>query len=158
MGQDSHGKNLEERERLGAEGSTASVHRLPYMAAVHRRVGELKPALELARDAVEQTRAAGLARVGLPAELELARVLLELEGPSSDAFIEARASATALIAKTGARAFEPFVNELDAECARRLDDTAAQHQQLLEAQRKFIEMGAGGHAKRIAQELEALSE
>ncbi len=129
---------------------------MPYVAALHRRLGDLPRALELARGAVEQQRAGGFARVGLPAELELARVLLELEGPSSDAFAEARASAAALIEKTGARAFEPFLNELDAESARRLDDADTQHQQLVEAQRKFIEMGASGHAKRLAQELEGL--
>jgi hypothetical protein len=102
--------------------------------------------------------AGGQALYRLPAELELARVLLELEGPSSEAFTQARASAAALIEKTGARAYEPLLNELDAERARLLGDTDTdtQHQQLREAQRKFSEMGATGHAKRVARELEVL--
>jgi class 3 adenylate cyclase len=69
---------------------------------------------------------------------------------------QARASAVALVEKTGARAHEPFVHELDAECARRRGDSATQQQQLREAQRLFDEMGATGHAARLARELEGL--
>ena len=92
---------------------------------------------------------------GLRVELEFAHVFLELEGPNSENFSQACASAAALIEKTGARAYEPFLNELDADCARRLGDTATQAQQLREAPRKFSEMGATGHAERVARELDS---
>ncbi len=141
---------------LGLAGSENALSFVPYVAEAHRRAGELARALELARDCVERMSAGGQALYRLPAELELARVLLDLEGPSSEAFTQARASAAALIEKTGARAYEPLLNEVDAERARLLGDTDTQHQQLREAQRKFSEMGATGHAKRVARELEVL--
>jgi hypothetical protein len=107
---------------FGLEESAITLQALPWMAGLQRRLGELERALELARAAVEQTRAGGHRLYGVPAELELARVLLELEGPSSQAFAQARIDAAALIEKTGARAYAPWLNELDAECARRLGD------------------------------------
>jgi class 3 adenylate cyclase len=141
---------------LGMEGSEYVVQQQPFMAALARRLGEPERALELLRDSAAKFREGGLDRFALAAELELGRVWLEIEGPDSDAFAQARASAGALVERMGARAFEPCLNELDAERARRLGDPATQAQHLREAQRKFSEMGASGHAKRVAQELAAL--
>ena len=64
------------------------------------------------------------------------------------------ARAEALIADMRAVRFRPHLAEIRAERARRHGDQAGWRAQLAEAHRLFTEMGATGHAKRLAGELE----
>ena len=59
---------------------------------------------------------------------------------------------SALIRQKGARAWAPFVCEERARLAQCLGDAAAERH-LREAHRLFTEMGATGHAERLAREL-----
>jgi hypothetical protein len=60
------------------------------------------------------------------------------------------AEASALIEETEARCREPIVHEITAELARVRGDEATCDRELREARRLFVEMGATGHAERMA--------
>jgi len=80
-----------------------------------------------------------------------ARALLGSEGVSGAAEVERTlAELSALIDETQARCREPIAHELSAELARLRGDAAARQRELREAYRLFVEMGATGHAERIA--------
>ena len=73
------------------------------------------------------------------------------EGLSARPTIEAALEcALALVRETGARAFEPHVYLERAELARLAGDEATRRREFGEAHRLFVEMGATGHAERIA--------
>jgi hypothetical protein len=59
----------------------------------------------------------------------------------------------AYIEESGTRAWVPFLHETRAELERACGDTAAATSELREAQRLYAEMGATGHAERLARDL-----
>ena len=80
-----------------------------------------------------------------------ARALLGSEGASSAAEVERTlAEVSALIDETEARCRGPIVHEISAELAHLRGDEATSKRELREAHRLFVEMGATGHAERIA--------
>jgi hypothetical protein len=88
------------------------------------------------------------------ARIVLARVLMQSDGPAARSAIEAELDrAEALIGESGARALAPLVLEERARLARLLGDEPCRERELREAHRLFAEMGATGHAERLAQEL-----
>ncbi len=58
-----------------------------------------------------------------------------------------------LVEETGARVFVPEVHEERAELARLRGDDNTCERELREAHRLYTEMGATGHAERLAREL-----
>ena len=56
----------------------------------------------------------------------------------------------ALVHTTEAHAFEPFIHVERAALARLTGDEPTHERELREAHRLFVEMGATGHAERIA--------
>ena len=81
----------------------------------------------------------------------MARALLRRDGPAArDAAEAALASAAALIERTGARTLAPALCEWRAELAAVLGDDVTRVQLLREAQQGYEEIGATGHAKRLA--------
>ncbi len=93
------------------------------------------------------------------AHLAQARVLRALDGVTAPAAIEAcLARAEALVTETGARAQTPFLIEERARLVMDLGDAHAATRLLREAQRAFAEMGAAGHAARLASELATAEE
>ena len=88
--------------------------------------------------------------------LALARVLLGSAGTAARAEVEAvLARALELVRETGAKAFEPLVHVELAELARQSGDAEGRERALREAHRLFTEIGATGHAERLARELSA---
>ena len=88
------------------------------------------------------------------AHLAHARVLRALDGPTAGAAIEAcLARAETLVVETGAGAQTPFLIEERARLARDVGDSRGAARLLREAQRAFAEMGAAGHAARLADEI-----
>ena len=86
----------------------------------------------------------------------LARVLLGSAGPRLRRDRGgARARARARARDTGARADEPLVHVELAELARQRGDEESALRELREAHRLFTEIGATGHAERLAVELAA---
>jgi hypothetical protein len=77
--------------------------------------------------------------------------MLACEGAKCAAEVErALAEVSAMIEETEARCREPIVHEISAELARLRADEATRERELREAHRLFVEMGATGHAERIA--------
>jgi hypothetical protein len=60
------------------------------------------------------------------------------------------AELSSLIDETEARCRSPVVHEVSAELARLRGDERSRQSELREAHRLFVEMGATGHAERIA--------
>ncbi len=139
--------------QLEAGNSAFVLEHLPYVAEAHRRAGDLDRAHSVARECVAATRAGNMGQVGAPAEVELARTLLELRGPTSQEFAQALADAESLVEAIGARVFEPHLCEVRAESAARQGDSKTQQREQRDAQRLFTEMTATGHAERVAREL-----
>ena len=106
---------------------------------------------ELADEAVADARQSGGRLFEMDAMLTRARALLSSEGAHCGAEVERTlADASALIEETEARCREPVVHEISAEVARLRGDEATRQHELHEAHRLFAEMGATGHAERIA--------
>jgi tetratricopeptide (TPR) repeat protein len=88
------------------------------------------------------------------ANLALARVLLGSARPARRAEIEgALARALELSRETGAKVYEPLVHVELAELARQSGDQEGRERELGQAHRLFSEIGARGHAERLAAEL-----
>jgi tetratricopeptide (TPR) repeat protein len=142
-------------EGLGLRETLVGSMHLPYLAEACRRAGTTERALATAQAAVALSHSGGNAVLGARTELLFARISLQMEGPSSQAFVQALANAARLVEETGARAFQPHVHEVRAECAALQGDSDTRQRELREAHRLFTEMGATGHAERLARELEA---
>jgi hypothetical protein len=87
-------------------------------------------------------------------EIILAQALRRTEGTAAAAAIrDALARARELVEETEARLYEPFILEEQARLAQLEGDPAAFDRKLREAHRLFTEIGATGHAQRLAKEL-----
>jgi len=85
------------------------------------------------------------------AQLARARVSLAQGGVDARSEIEATLDrALALVHSTGARSYEPQIYVERARLAGLRSDAAGREQSLREAHRLFTEMGALGHAERLA--------
>jgi class 3 adenylate cyclase/tetratricopeptide (TPR) repeat protein len=124
------------------------------LAAAYLSVGKTDRARTLVEEALAFAKRGGAWLRGARVHLVRARTLRESEGPAARDEIEATlARADALIREKGARAWAPFVCEERARLAQCLGDAAAERH-LREAHRLYTEMGATGHAKRLAPELD----
>jgi tetratricopeptide (TPR) repeat protein len=126
---------------------------LADLSSAQRGLGDTRRARETAERAISIAREQGTKEQRCQAQLALARALLESEGARAQRGIEeALARALTLIEETEARSYAPFVHEERAELARLLGDDVTREHELREAHRLFVEMGATGHAKRLARE------
>ena len=93
-------------------------------------------------------------RHGSRGPLLLARIVARARGASARAEVEQLLEeSVAYIGETGARAWVPLIHEARAELESACGDAAAAERELREAQRLYAEMGATGHAERLAREL-----
>ena len=123
------------------------------LAAANLAVGNTDRARTLVEEALAFARRGGAWLCGARVYLVRAQTLRESEGRAARDEIEATlARADALIREKGARAWAPFVCEERARLAQCQGDAAADRH-LREAHRLFTEMGAMGHAERLAREL-----
>ncbi len=111
-----------------------------------------------ARVAAEESIAAakrlGTRTYEMVGRLALANALTGTEGLAArQAINDALDRATALVEETGARSWEPWIHVERAALARVRGDEVARERELGEARRLFTEMGATGHAERVAREL-----
>ncbi len=91
------------------------------------------------------------------AQLALAEARLAADGDVARPEIEAALQrASELTRQTGARLFTPQVHEQRAALAVLAGDGAEAERELREAHRLYSEMGATGHAERVARELAEL--
>ena len=126
----------------------------PRLALAQLERGEPDAARAAALHAVEKTKKSGARLFEAEARLTLATVLLRTGAASAREQVEAElARAEVLIDATGSAIRRPSVHEVRAEAAELEGDADARRRHLREAHRLFTEMGATGHAERVAREL-----
>ena len=127
---------------------------LARLARAHLGRGNLPRAAALADEALTLARERGSIHGQIPALDARARVLLA-RGDAGDAGeIETLVEQMASLAKdAGFRLYLPQAVELRADLAALRGDSAARERYLREAQRLYAEIGATGHAARLAKEV-----
>jgi len=123
---------------------------LADLAEAYLGAGRQDEAERTASEALALAQARGLELHELRAWYALARVVSRTDAARAR---DALARAAALVGRTHAHAYAPFLSLERAELARLLDDEATCQRELREALRLFTAMGATGRAERI----EALS-
>ncbi len=128
--------------------------RLSALAQAYLAFGDLDKSRHWAERGLSVCREGDHGLDASGAHLAMARLLLHPEVKGSREKTEAEIErAEALVRDNAARGLLPSVLEVRAELARREGDAAAAKQQLREAHRLYTEMGADGHAQRLAAEL-----
>jgi class 3 adenylate cyclase/tetratricopeptide (TPR) repeat protein len=125
------------------------------LAQAYLGCGDSDRARTVAEQAVAQTRASGALRYEIYTLLALAEVLRTIDPAGEAETIEASLSrAEDLVRETGARLYLPSLHEERAALARALERPSEAKRELREAHRLYTEMGATGHADRLARELD----
>src|SRR3954451_396032 len=123
----------------------------------HLGLGDPQRAVELCREGVALLRRREQV-TELIANIVLARVLLAAQGLMAREEIEAAlARAEELVRTKGALGFEPMIHVERAELARQNGDEDESTRELHEAHRLFTQIGAGGHAEKLAAMLPAVA-
>jgi class 3 adenylate cyclase/tetratricopeptide (TPR) repeat protein len=152
---------LERSAAIAREGHTAvegKAWRLAVLGEAYLGLGDPERARALVEEGVELAHAQGHVPSESYGRLALARVLLGSAGPAAREQIEAAlARALELGRYTGSKAFQPLVHVELAELARQSGDQERHERELREAHRLFTEIGASGHAERLAGELATVS-
>ncbi|MCZ6715302.1 MAG: AAA family ATPase [Deltaproteobacteria bacterium] len=126
----------------------------PYIARTQLRRGNASGARATAEEAVGLTRQRGVIIQESESQLALAEVLLATEGARSRGAVETALARTAeIVDEINLHSRQPWIHVWRAELARLLGEDAAHTRELREAHRLFSEMGATGHAERLAREL-----
>ncbi len=132
---------------------------LALLARAHLGRGDLDQARACADEAVALADRQHDPVNGVEARLALSQVLLRTkEERAAPAIGGLLARALSLVEETEARRYEPFIRAERAGLARLLRDEMTRQRELREAHRLFTEMGATGHAERVARELAAAAE
>jgi class 3 adenylate cyclase/tetratricopeptide (TPR) repeat protein len=153
--------SFEEAAKTAAEGiELARAHEtarecevpmLSHRAQALLALGTEAEALERAREAVALAAAQPIFGFGVEACCVLVEALLASQGAAARAEIETTlAQAFAWLDESGAEVLRPRVLEARAALAAALGDEAASARDLAEALRLYREMGAEGHATRLA--------
>jgi adenylate cyclase len=155
----------EEAVRVLEEGLAASRESGSYrfsepfflltLARAHLERGDL----EQARATAEEAAAHSASRGFLHADVQLVRAQIHMRarGAKAERDVEAAlAKAQRFVDESGACSRQPFIHDVRAELADLKGDDAQCERELREAHRLFTEMGATGHAERVARELEQL--
>jgi hypothetical protein len=124
-------------------------------AQIHSALGEHERAIAQARAALEEALPGGNRFGESVARVALARVLLAANDRDLQEEIEQCLDlGEALCRETGMRIHHPPLLEVRATLAERRGDPQEARRILREAHRLYTEMGATGHAERLAEELE----
>jgi adenylate cyclase len=116
--------------------------------------GDERRARSAAEEAIAATSRSGARLMETEAQISLAQVLLQSQGASARREVErALSRARALAEEKGYRPAFPRIHIERAALLAVLDDEPERLRELREAHRLFTEMGATGHAERLAREL-----
>jgi class 3 adenylate cyclase/tetratricopeptide (TPR) repeat protein len=125
-------------------------------AEAHLGLGDADRAAALAREAISLSRSYGSVPSEVSGALTLARALMASDLAERQEIEAALARADELIEHAGLGAVAPHVLEARAVLAGIDGDDEQREAKLREAHRLFTEIGATGHAERLAGELAAL--
>ncbi len=149
---------LEAGQRIGDEFRTNRQFEALLLAILARAYlghGNVTRARETAERAIAVAQTRGSRHYEALAWIELARAL-QASDAEDQPVVDALERADSLIHETGALLYAPEVHEQRADLARRHGDERSRERELREAHRLYSEMGATGHADRLARELEHL--
>jgi class 3 adenylate cyclase/tetratricopeptide (TPR) repeat protein len=141
----------ERRIHLSLEGEL-----LQLLARAHMGLVQHGDAQEHARQAVAAAQRSSVPLYECDAQIALAGALLRGAALDPDRAVEigtALDRAAELIEQMGAESRRPRLEEVRGGLAHERGDTAGRGRHLLEAQRLYSEIGATGHAQRVAKEL-----
>jgi class 3 adenylate cyclase/tetratricopeptide (TPR) repeat protein len=127
----------------------------PNFISAHARAllgaGSPQRALDMSGEAIALAKRQGQPVPQCEATILRVRCLLALEGVGAREIIETLLDeASQLIEQTGAHRWRPHVHAERGELYRLTGESDAEKRELTEAHRLFVEMGATGHAERIA--------
>jgi tetratricopeptide (TPR) repeat protein len=126
------------------------------LAVAYADLGQTERARDTSSRGLASLRERRLPVFLTPALTMHAQVLRKTQGAEAREEIEASLTeAEALVESTGIRSWQPFIHVERAELARLVGDETTHERELHEAHRLFTEMGAIGHAKRVARELKS---
>jgi tetratricopeptide (TPR) repeat protein len=127
---------------------------LYQLAEAHLGAGDLRAAQDAAEQGIRDARERGQLYFEALNCLARARVLRRARGAAARDEIERSLDrALELVEETNGRSIEPQLLEERARLAALLGDAAACERGLRDAQHLYTEIGAGGHAERLAEEL-----
>jgi tetratricopeptide (TPR) repeat protein len=150
-----------EEARSLLEESRALKHQLgsllggPGVASALLHCGEPERALAIAREGAAESASLGAQLTELQLQIELAEVASRC-GHEAEARA-ALARASELAAHTECRMLVPSIHEAAATLAETLGDSKLHFAELVEAHRLYAELGATGHAERLARVLASQS-
>jgi tetratricopeptide (TPR) repeat protein len=128
---------------------------LVHLADAYRGDGQLERARDTISEALDLADQRGARFFSLEGNLVLARVLMDADGAAAEAAAtEALDRARDLVEEFGAHVFAPSILLERARLARLVEDEESAKGHLRQAHLLFSEMGATGHAERLAHELE----
>jgi tetratricopeptide (TPR) repeat protein len=128
--------------------------RLAALGESYLGLGDVERAQARAEEALAIAHEQGHHTGETYANLALARVLLRSAGPGARDRIEASLGRVLELERgVGAKAYIPMAHVELAELARQSADPEGRERELREAHRLFTEIGATGHADRLAVEL-----
>jgi tetratricopeptide (TPR) repeat protein len=141
--------------RANQAGRFLDAYYTAALAEAHLGLGDARRAHAIAGEAIGMAARMQMPVAEARAQLALARVLLAVAGSGGAAAIEAALDrAEGLARSTGARSYAPQIHVERARLAALLSDGTGRQQWLRDAHRLFSEMGATGHAERVAPLLE----
>jgi adenylate cyclase len=127
---------------------------LYQLSEAHLGAGDLPAAQAAAEQGIRRAQERGQLHFEALNHLARARALRRARGADARDEIERTLDrALALVEETNGRAIEPQLLEERARLAGLLGDAAACERGLRDAQRLYVEIGAGGHSGRLAEEL-----
>jgi adenylate cyclase len=142
------------RDRHTAREAEANL--LVHLADAYHGDGQLERARETIARALALADERGARFSEVEGNLVLARILMDAGGAAAETAVTAALDAARdCVEEFGAHAFAPMVLGERARLAELLRDEDARRAHILEAHRLFSEMGAAGHAERLARELES---
>jgi tetratricopeptide (TPR) repeat protein len=142
---------ISSEHQIGLELESQILQRL---AEAHLGAGDLRAAQATAEQGIRCAQECGQPYFEALNHLARARVLCRARGTDARDEIERTLDrALALVEETGGRSIEPQLLEERARLAGLLGDGAAYERGLRDAQHLYAEIGANGHAERLAEEL-----
>jgi adenylate cyclase len=152
---------IERSQAIARERRTAAENeswRLVRLAEAHLALGDRDRARSLVEEGVDLARSSGQAAVEAFGCLTLARVLLASDRRAPQAEIETALDRALQLASTmDAKLVVPMIHVERAELARLSGDDEGREHELRDAHRLYTEMGATGHAERLAGELSTIA-
>jgi ATP/maltotriose-dependent transcriptional regulator MalT len=142
---------LARSRRIALEHEAATLARL---ARAQVGNGKAQAARSTAEESVALSCERGQRLWELLGQIALAEALVADQGAKARTAVEkALHRAAALVEETGARVHTPQIAEARARLAKASGDAGAGERHLRDAHRLYTEIGATGHARRVAEEL-----